>query len=268
MLKKEFRDIIKPTLVRLGFLLIVPLLALFKVSLSGIFHFLLISVLHMIKAPAENIYISSFIFLLGLIIFWTANHFGVYAFREEYRDWAFEYLLSFPFSKSRIFFYKFIPRVSILVVLVVVYEVLAFFYVIPMRDIQGALFFLIDPVFFPFWVVFFFMGGFFVGLFEQKNWIAVVTLTVFSSSILISLGMCTRIIRSIEPKIIFGSYFTGLSFTFGTLIILFVLAIAFFIVYRKFDLKSFALYARKFAFIVLPPLASLTLFSIYLLIFR
>ena len=107
-----------------------------------------------------------------------------------------------------------------------------------------------------------------MGLFEQKNWIAVVSLTVFYSSILISLGVCTRIIRSIESKIIFGSYFTGLSFIFGTLIILFVLGIAFFIVYRKFDMKSPLLYARRFAFIVLLPLVSLTLVSIYLLIFR
>ncbi len=268
MLKKEFRDIIKPTLVRLSFLLIIPLLALFKVSLFKIFHFLSISVLHIIKAPAENIYLSSFIFLLGLMIFWTANHFGSNAFREEYRDRAFEYLFSFPFSKSRLFFYKFIPRVSILVVLVALYEVLAFFYVIPMRDIKGALFFLIDPVFFPFWVIFFFMGGFFVGLFEQKNWIAVVTLTVFYSSIPISLGVCKRIIRSIEPNIIFRNYFTGLSFIFGTLIILLVLGVAFFIVYRKFDMKSFALYSRRFAFIVLPPLVSLTVLGIYLLIFQ
>ena len=255
-------------LVRLGFLLIVPLLALFKVSLPGIFHFLAISVLHIIKAPPEDIYISSFVFLLALMIFWTANHFGSNAFREEYRDRAFEYLLSFPFSKSRIFLFKFIPRVSILVVLVALYEVLAFFYVIPMRDIQGALFFLIDPVFFPFWVVFFFLGGFFVGLFEQKNWIAVVTLTVFSSSILISLGVCKRIIRSIEPTIISGNYFTGLIFIFGILFILFLLGMAFFIVYRKFDMKSPALYARRYAFIVLPPLVSLILVSIYLLIFR
>ena len=107
-----------------------------------------------------------------------------------------------------------------------------------------------------------------MGLFEQKNWIAVVTLTVFSSSILISLGVCKKIIRSIEPTIISGSYFTGLIFIFGILIILFLLGMAFFIVYRKFDMKSPALYARRYAFIVLPPLVSLILVSIYLLIFR
>jgi hypothetical protein len=153
-----------------------------------------------------------------------------------------------------------------LLLLTILYEILAFYYVVPMRQVQGPLFFFIDPVFFPVWVLFFLVAGFFLGLFEQKNWIAVVTFLTFFSTILISLGLCKAFLRSVDPGIVLKSHFTGLSFLFGVILVLLVLGTAFFMVYRKFDMKSPALHARRFAFRVLPPLVLLTLSSIYLLI--
>lgn len=268
MFKKEFRDILKPTLLRLGVLLIVPLLALFNVPVRKISLFLFAGVFSFIKGPAYHvdIYMVSFIFLFGIMIFFIANYCGSKAFRGEHRDRAFEYLLSFPFSKGRILLCKLVPRFTVVAVLTVVYEILAFRYLVPLEDIRGGLFFLVDPVFFPFWVLFFFMAGFFLGLFEQKNWIAVVTLNVFVAVIFISLGLCKSVLRAIEPEILTRSYFTGLSFLVGVFVILIVLGAAFFPVYKKFDMKSPGLYARRYSFFVLPPLAVFTVLSIYLLI--
>jgi ABC-type transport system involved in multi-copper enzyme maturation permease subunit len=267
MIKKEFRDIIQFTLLLLTGLLIVPLLALFKVSITGIVNFLVISLFPILKSGAGNIYMTGFTFLLGFIIFLTANNYGFHAFRCEHKDRAFEYLLSFPFSKYRVLLYKLIPRVAILFLLTLLYEALAFYYLVPLRPIQGGLFFLIDPVFFPFWVLFILAAGFFVGLFEQKNWIAVVSLMVFLGFIFISLGIKT-IIRSISPGMAQNIYLNGISFALGTLVIMVVLGTCFLLVYRKFDMKSNSIFARRFARFVLPLLASLNALSIYLLINR
>jgi ABC-type transport system involved in multi-copper enzyme maturation permease subunit len=268
MFKKEFRDILKPTLLRLSVLLIVPLLALFKVPIRKISLFLFAGVFRFIKGPAYHvdIYMIGFIFLLGIMIFWIANFYGTNAFKGEHKDRAFEYLLSFPFSKSRILLYKLVPRFAVVVVLTAVYEIFAFRYLVPLEDIRGGLFFIVDPVFFPFWVLFFLMAGFFLGLFEQKNWIAVVTLSVFLAVIFISIGLCKSVLRAIEPEILYRSYFTGLSFLVGVFVILMVLGAAFFVVYRKFDMKSPGRYAQRYAFIVLPPLAVFTVLSIYLVV--
>jgi ABC-type transport system involved in multi-copper enzyme maturation permease subunit len=268
MFKKEFRDIFKPTLVRLSVLLIVPLFALFNVPIRKISLFLFASVFRFIKGPAYHvdIYMISFIFLFGIMIIFIANYYGTKAFRGEHKDRAFEYLLSFPFSKGRILLYKLVPRFVVVAVLTAVYEFVAFRYLVPLEDIRGGMFFLVDPVFFPFWVLFFFMAGFFLGLFEQKNWVAVVTLNVFLAAIFISIGLCSSVLRAIEPEILLRSYFTGLSFLMGIFVILIVLGAAFFLVYRKFDMKSPGLYARRYSFFVLPPLVAFTVLSIYLLI--
>ena len=153
MIKKEFRDIIQFTLPLLTGLFIVPLLALFKVSITGIVNFLVVSLFPILKSGAENIYMTSFIFLLGFIIFLTANHYGFHAFHCEHKDRAFEYLLSFPFSKYRVLLYKLIPRVAVLFLLTLLYEALASYYLVPLRPIQGDYFFL--------WTLFFFLSGFY-----------------------------------------------------------------------------------------------------------
>lgn len=268
LLKKEFMEIFQPTMVRLSFLVIIPLLAIFNISPWKMYHFLMKSLFRILNGYAEHIYVNSFTFLLAFIILWTANHYGTHMFRSEHRDQAFEYLLSFPFSRLGILLYKLAPRISMLVLLTMSYEVVAFYYTIPLRQVQGPLFFLIDPVFFPFWVLYFLGSGFFLGLFEQKNWITITTFITFFSTILISLGSGKTLLRIIVPGIVQKSYFTGLSFLLGTLLILLILGTSFFKVYRKFDMKSPGLHARRFAFRVLPWLVILMIFSIYLLITR
>lgn len=266
MLKKELRDILNPTLGRLSFLLIIPLLALLKIPVWKTYHFLSISLLRILNSYTDHVYINGFLLLLAFIILWTANYYGSNAFRGEHRDRAFEYLLAFPYSRGRILLYKLVPRVTILSVLTVCYEMAAFYYIAPIRPLAGPAFFLIDPLFFPAWVLFFFLAGFFTGLFEQKNWTVVVTFTTFVATLMISLGTCRWFLKWLEPGIEKETYFTALGFLMGTVIILVILGIGFFRVYRGFDMKSPALHARRFAMVVLPPMGMLTVMGIYFLI--
>lgn len=101
MLKKEFREIIVPTLLRLSILLLFPLIGLLEIG-------------QYISGPSYYMFIS---FILGLVTIWIASTYGIDAFRNEHKDQALEYLFSFPLSKFKIALYKLIPRISILMVL-------------------------------------------------------------------------------------------------------------------------------------------------------
>lgn len=265
MLKKEFRDIIKPVLAILSVSLIVPLLALLKVSLHGTFYFLVTRVYKVLKSVNGDVYILSFVFLLGFLIFWTANMLGFAAFKYEHKDRAFEYLLSFPLSRYRILRHKFISRFIVLLSLTAIYEILAATFLIKLRPLQGSLFFLFDLPFFPLWVLFFFLAGFFIGLFEQKNWIAVISITTFMSTILVSLAIKT-LLHPGDTAAFNISNLNGTGFACGTFIIMAVLGAAFFSVYRKFDIKSPHIHARRFTLLALPPLIFLIVGSIFILI--
>lgn len=268
MLKKEFADIIKPVLAILSVSLIVPFLALLEVSIYGIFRFLVVIVYKVLKAVNGNVYMLSFIFLFGFLIFWIANMLGFTAFKYEYKDRAFEYLLSFPVSRYRILQHKIVPRLIVLFSLVAIYEVLASFFLVSLRPLQGGLFFLFDLPFFPMWVLFFFLAGFFIGLFEQKNWIAVISITTFAAAICISLAIRSLILPLVpsgNPGALHGGALSGISFGLGTFIILAVLGAAFFTVYKKFDMKSAGIHARRFTLFVFPPLVLLIVVSFFIL---
>ena len=249
---------IKPVLAILSILLIVPLLALLKVSLNGAFYLLTIRIYRILRAVNGNIYLLSFLFLFGVLIFWIANMLGFSTFKYEHKDRAFEYLLAFPVSRYRILQYKIFTRFSVILVLVVIYEVLASLFLLELRPVQGSLFFLFDPLFFPIWVLFSFLAGFFVSLFEQKNWIAVISLGILIPTIVISLAIKVLLSPG-NGGTIHGSYVSGIAAAIGALIIMGVLGAAFFPIYKKFDVKSPHIHARRFTLLVLPPLLLLTI---------
>ena len=78
MLKKEWRDIFLPVLLRL---MVGPVLA----------------VIQMVSEGKIN-EISVLLLFIGyaISVFWVALHLGLNAFHCEFRDHAFEYLLTFP----------------------------------------------------------------------------------------------------------------------------------------------------------------------------
>jgi len=265
MLKKEFRDIMKPVLAILSILLIVPLLALLKLPLNDTFRFVTIRVYRIVTSVTGNVYLLSFIFLFGALIFWIANMSGFSTFKYEHKDRAFEYLLAFPLSRTRILQYKILTRLSVILTFVALYEVLAFLFLTGLRSVQGSLFFLFDPLFFPLWVVFIFLTGFFISLFEQKNWIAVISLIIFIATVVISLAIRILIISG-SGAALRSSSLNGTAATVAALIILGILAAAFFPVYRRFDVKSAHIHGRRFTLRVLPPLLLLIIFGLVIIL--
>ncbi|MCP4213249.1 MAG: hypothetical protein GY765_01275, partial [bacterium] len=144
MIKREFKDIIKPVLLCVSPIALIPLLALFKVPITGPLNFFL-SLLYITRGPVlQNVYMVALVFLMGFGVLAAANYCGTKAFQYEHSDKAFEYLMSLPISKKRIAWLKMVPRLAVLSLLTVLYEVVAFAYFSGLRPIQGKLFFLAD----------------------------------------------------------------------------------------------------------------------------
>jgi hypothetical protein len=245
MLKKEFREIIVPTLLRLSILLMFPLLGLLGVS-------------RYITGPSYYMFIS---ITLGLVTVWIASTYGIDAFKNEHKDQALEYLFSFPLSKFKIALYKLIPRISILMVLIAVNLVVDFTGFANFEG-EGPVFYAI-VVFSPVCLVMFFLlSGFFVSMFFEKkrsriflNTAAMAAMTAISLGIH-SLLMSTSLIRHVYD----------ISFSVGCLVVLAVIGTAFVSVYGKMDLKPANLHGRKFTWRALPPLLVLTVLGILLFI--
>lgn len=244
MLKKEFREIIIPALSRLA------TMALFLI-------------ITMIVIPS-SLKISLYVMCLAYVTFWIANCYGISAFKSEYRDNAFEYLLSFPLSKSRTFMNKILPRLAILTFLTVIYEVLAVIYIVPLfreQSFQVGGFALFEPVFFPLWVVYFLFAGITVGLFDWKSMRILVGFVPLLLTIFISLGIKT-LFDSFSIRFNPFCYLHGFSFAIGVLITIGIMGAAFVSVYRKFDLRAMTFHKKKFIFRSLPALLLLTAISI------
>lgn len=246
MLKKEFREIIVPALLRLSILLMFPLISLLEVG-------------QYISGPSYYMFIS---FTLGLLTIWIASTYGIDAFRNEHKDQALEYLFSFPLSKFKIALYKIIPRISILLVLIAINLVVDFMGFADYFKGEGVLFYVM-VVFSPVCLVMFFLlSGFFVSMFFEKkrsriflNIAAIISMTAVSLGIH-SLLMSTSLIRHVYD----------ISFSAGCLVVLTAMGTAFVSVYRKMDLKPAALHGRKFTWRTLPLLLVLTALGILLFI--
>jgi len=100
MLKKEWRDIFLPALLRLS---VGPLFAAFQLTIS--------------RGNDEGTAVSFYIGF-ALSIYWIANYLGLTSFRSEFRNRSFEYLLTFPGSRLRLLAYKLIPRLLTLGIIV------------------------------------------------------------------------------------------------------------------------------------------------------
>lgn len=250
MLKKEFREILMPALSRLG---------------SMVF-FLIIAMIVVKSTLKINIYVLC----LAYVIFWIANNYGISAFKYEYRDNAFEYLLSFPYSKWRIFANKLIPRTVILIFFIILYEILAFIYIVPLFKSQSSQvdsFAIFDPLFFPLWTAYFLFAGFAIGLFEWKSLRIIIGFIHLLFTVFISWGIKT-LFDTLSVSCNPFYYLYGFSFAIGAIIVAAIIGAAFVSIYKKFDLKSMKFHRKKFVFRSLPPLLLLTAVSIVFIIIK
>ncbi|MFC2156073.1 hypothetical protein ACFLRB_06260 [Acidobacteriota bacterium] len=244
MLKKEFREIIIPAISRIG------TMALFLLVISIV--------------NGSPLKISLYIICCAYVILWISNCYGIGAFRHEYRDNAFEYLLSFPLSKCRIAVNKLLPRVAVLVLLTAIYEVLAVIHLLPIlrsQSFQVDSFALFDPLFFPIGVVYFFGAGFSVGLFEWKSLRILIGFLTLLFTIFISIGIKT-LFDSLSVSFSIFYYLYGISFIIAVVIVTGIMGAAFVSVYKKFDLKPSQFHRKKFILRSLPLLLLITAISI------
>jgi hypothetical protein len=254
MFKKELRDIILPALARMSILLVSLVPFFFKdmrdyLGLSGLF--ILVSV---------NFF---------LVILWISGNFGGKAFQREFKDHAFEYMLAFPVSRYRIFWDKLLPRLLVLVVLLAGHNLL-FHHLISIGRSSGEISGInaetvILSTFFPVWILFFLLQGFFLSLFERIY--ARIGVKFFSFLAMISISISIRRLMDVS-WFSHQIYHEATAMALGCLLVVVIMGVSFFTVYKTFDLRSMLFYEKRFMIRSVPPLVVLTAVSLVFVLGR
>ena len=97
MIKKEFKDSFKQMVMIISLLAVVPLFF----------------VIDKLAWDSNTNYFSILVIFLGVLIYFIANRYGIEIFRPEEEDDAFEYILSLPINRRKIYLNKLLPRLVI-----------------------------------------------------------------------------------------------------------------------------------------------------------
>lgn len=254
MLKKELRDIMKPVLP------VMLILGLF-LSLYKLFPGILG---REILAISEKLGISMSIdlYLIALVLTIVAGSLGSGAFKSENKDDAFEYLLSSPLPGSKIILYKVLPRLTVLVMFLIVYILVFLSHTtVEINNMLSHSVF-INPKFFVFWTLFIFFISLFPSIFRQKNWIAVSSLTTLLMVFVVPVAL-KKILFLLEFQSANTNDTKIISFLTGMGLILLVSAIAFFYSFKDFDLKECFFEGKRYSLFTLIPQMILLVASIY-----
>lgn len=250
MFKKELKEIFfTTTSILLSLVIVIILLKsgyINKIDING----------------PKGFIVSMWIVGMGILI--LANSYGMSLFKREYSDRAFEYLLTFPVSRAKILYWKSLPRLLFLVPLTLSFSIVVQLNIERFQPLTGF-FCVIDPIYFSVWVLFLFITGLFLGLFEQKNIMAMVTIATLYGIVLISFGV-HKVLKSIIKLSISQRYLDGLSISIGCLIVLAILGIPFYSAYKKFDMKSASVHSSRYAWKVFPFLSGIIIASAIVLI--
>lgn len=222
MLKKEFYDALKIFLECMVLLIGVPIgLVMDKF------------IIHFGWKLSE---IFNFVFLITLAIYSIAS--GLTIFQSEKKDRAFEYLLSLPLSKFKIIMYKIFPRFLFLLLLIIAS---VFFSIFNNIWING----------FSLIVVFFF--SLFISISVNSIVIGLIGISLlfsvyYQASRIIHIIFLGWNLEKLSP------FSTGalLSDIFTAAILLTPLGMAFWITFKKFDVKPLKLQLRAYLSIILP----------------
>ena len=246
MVKKEFRDILKPALNRSFLLLLLP----FSYFLDSI---------NLLNITGEKSYLYLFCGTFIAMTLWIASTYGIDAFRFEHQDNSLEYLLSLPISRLKIILNKMIPRIFVITIFIVMLEIIAGVM------IQSRLRFLDTIIYFSFWiflVVSFFLFGFSVSLIEVKHFRLFLNIFIVFCFFHIAFGIAVLL------KSTFDSLSTVvislLGYILSSIIVNLILGISFASTYRNFDLKSLKLHGKRFTVKVMVPLFILSILGILL----
>ena len=109
MLIKESKEVLKQTLILIisVFFLIYPIYLIASIFTKHIF-----------------VFSEYFLMFYQLFIFFFSFFLGISLFSKEIRNNGFEYLLTLPFSRTKLLLYKIVPRIIALALLYLIYLVL------------------------------------------------------------------------------------------------------------------------------------------------
>jgi len=245
MIKKEFKEILLPVVIKL-------LIGGSMVALVLVFHHY-----YGQKSDGSETYIlKSALILMGIVIVWIANSIGVTAFAREYKDNAFEYILSSPYSKLELFYNKIIPRLLILLSLSIPYVIINYMLFEPeLLEYIPTL----KVFYFLCFSTLVFLNSFFLSLFSWKNlrmvvWVIYVFPVIWMGDILLYLHKYLNI----SDKKLSDQFLLNISLG----VIALILGIVFYAVFRKFDLKSESIHKKKFAIYAGIPLVLIVVLGI------
>lgn len=232
MLKKEIKDTLKILGHCLLLLFLVPIARLLK--------------WHIFHAQWEISGLFEPIFVVIVLLF--ASYSGVSIFQTEKKDRALEYLLSLPMSIGKILVIKILPRLTMLLLLIVVGGILSIFRTV-ISDAIGVIIVFFVAVFISLAVD---------SLINAMIGVLLVNIILYYTSLIASyLTIEHRVLGSTEP--IFW-----LSYLLPALLLLVPLAVAFGLTIKNFDLKPLKWQAKPYLVITLP---SALLLLIFIMVF-
>ncbi|MCK5003742.1 MAG: hypothetical protein KAS21_01565 [Candidatus Aminicenantes bacterium] len=246
MIKKEFKDIIKPTALRIvtGVLII----------------FLFYTALRLFggrEAPffADIIYLYDVLF--WLIIVWVSFNLGINMFKKEQTDYAMEYLISSPLSKPEIFIKKISPRLIILFLLVLFYFMLQNLHIFLSIEKSRHIIGFSGVIIITFTV---FLCSAFLSIYEWGDFKALVWLIItfpgYHLSLLLDNFLHLNVVS--DDSILVSIGLINLSL----MIITIILGIGFYFSYRNFDVRAQKIFKNKFSLISGIPLILIILTSL------
>jgi len=234
MLKKEISDSLKTLILCLLPLLTVPLAYVFDRY-----------VIHFGWTFSE---IFKFGFLITLSAYPIAA--GLTIFQSEKKDRAFEYLFSLPLSRFQILMYKFLPRLVLLLILIIVSTLFSVYANIWINGFNLVVLFLISTVlsisFASLAIGFIGVSAFFYVYYHFSRTIH----TIF-------IGLKPELM---DPFSLAALFYNLLS----AVLLLTPLGIAFWITFKKMDVKPLKLQMKSYYLIVLP---TLIIFIAFIIIF-
>jgi len=248
MLRKELRELWKPALARFSLVPILMLLRALSYVIAGAKIFILFD--------------QIFIITLAVTSIWIAHNLGITVLKSEYQDRALEYLLTFPFSKYKTLGLKLTARSLILLLPLGIYLLSAAILTNSPRIEVILDNFMFSPYFFPIWCFCILLNGFFCGLQEDRNWRAISGFITFLSIVLIPIGISS--LFRIEAQAASEFHLVIIIFL-GFCLVLLTHAVAFFPVFRRFDLRFSKKYSNIIRFMGLPILVLLDVVAIVIL---
>ncbi len=255
MIKKELRDILIPTILRLLTVLIVPTIALVQ------------------RRPWIVAAITAW--SLGPVTYWIAHNLGINTFKAEHRDRSFEYMLTYPYSRFRLLVNKVAPRLAVLMVLGTVYLLMYRAYFFPFLvanpPMSGDMFFFFFPDFFPWFTLFFYFAGMFAGLFDWKNVKVIIGFVVSGLAVAVGMGIDTLLQKSgigityhLGKADLTADYISGIGFVLGAMLVLAIMGGVFFSIFKRFDLRPPGFYRNRYVLRVLPVLVLVASVAVFI----